>query len=102
MPGDDSNLLSQHVGHALSGEDGGHVPLQGGPVLLDGVVHVHLLAPKIADNVCRLRAERDVEGIRQAVGGAGAEDHGAVTKLGSAQGGSRRHAGLAHTAFAGV
>ena len=82
-PRQDGHLLGQDLVQPAPAEELGHVALDRRPVASDVVVDVRLLAPEIRCEGGRLRPERAVEGVGQAVGDIGREDDRPMAALGA-------------------
>jgi len=100
--GQDGHLLGHHLVEAAPGEELADVGLDRLPVAGDVVVDVRLLPVEVWSDPGRLRPERDVVGVGQAVGDVRREHDRAEAPVGAQQRGRRGDARLAHAALAGV
>ena len=77
----DGNLLRLHLLHALPDEERRQPLLDDPPPRLDVEVDVAFLGPEVLRHLDRLRPQRHVEGVGQAVSRVGAQDDRAIAHL---------------------
>ena len=80
-PRKNGELFSKHVVETAPLEDTLHIALDRSPVAADVVVHIGFLAPKVFHDVCRLAAERNIEGVGERVSDVGRDDKRALPSL---------------------
>ena len=98
----DGHLLGHDLVEAVPAEEVDDVRLDGLPVARDVEVHVGLLAPEVGGQGDGLRADGQVEGVRQAVGDVRGEDECPIAALGAEHRGGGGDARLADATLARV